>query len=212
MPALFEQYRPKKWDDIVGQERAVATMQRLMARGLGGRAVWLSGPSGSGKTSIGRLAASEVADPFFVEELDASDLTPARLREIETQSQTFGWGKGGRAYIVNEAHGMRRDTMRQLLVMLERIPSHVLWVFTTTNVGQQSLFDDCDDAGPLLSRCLPITLTKTNCQLAFAVRCREIAQAEQMDGKNLDAYMDLIKRHDYNFRAALQAVEAGEML
>ena len=78
---------------------------------------------------------------------------PARVRELENNAKTFGMGdKNGWALIINEAHGLRKDTIRQLLVTLERIPTHVCWLFTTTNAGQEALFDGID-AGPLF--CLP---------------------------------------------------------
>ena len=60
---------------------------------------------------------------------------------------------------MNEAHGLRKDVIRQMLVTLERIPSHVVWIFTTTTEGQEGLFEDYDDAAPLLSRCLPLPLS-----------------------------------------------------
>ncbi len=40
-----------------------------------------------------------------------------------------------KAVIVNESHGLRKDTIRQLLVLLERLPAHVVFVFTTTTDG-----------------------------------------------------------------------------
>ena len=151
---LHEQYRPRSWSDVVGQDKAVAKIKAVARRGLAGRAFWISGQSGTGKTTIARLIAAEVASDVCTQELDATDLTPARLREIEkSMSQYGGWGKTGRAYIVNEAHGLRKDTIRQLLVLLERLPRHVVVIFTTTNDGQESLFDDHEDAHPLLSRC-----------------------------------------------------------
>jgi len=134
---LHEQYRPRAWHEVVGQDKVIQRIEALKARSLGGRAYFLTGPSGAGKTTIGRLIASEVADELFIDEIDASDLTPATLREIERTMHTTAWGKGGRAYLINEAHGLRRDTIRQLLVLLERLPSHVVVIFTTTNDGQQ---------------------------------------------------------------------------
>ncbi len=59
---LTEQYRPKQWSEVVGQNKVIRRIQQLARRGLGGRAYWLSGGSGQGKSTIGRLIASEIAD------------------------------------------------------------------------------------------------------------------------------------------------------
>jgi len=63
-------------------------------------------------------------------------------------------GKAGWCIVVNECHGLRKDTVRALLGTLERIPDYVVWVFTT-NTGQARFFDDDSDgdAAPLVSRC-----------------------------------------------------------
>src|SRR4051794_2049193 len=108
MAPLAEQYRPRTWADVAGQDKIVNRIQALAKRGLAGRAYWISGQSGTGKTTIARLIAQEVADADLIQEVDAAGLTVAELVALEREMSVFGWGKGGRAYIVNEAHALRK--------------------------------------------------------------------------------------------------------
>ena len=213
---LFEKYRPATWAEVVGQDDTVERVTALGGRsGFGGRAFWITGASGTGKTTIARLIAAEVADPFCTVEVDAGAVTPDFIRDAERSASMYGMGaKNGRAWIVNEAHGLRGQTIRGLEVLLEPIPAHCVWIFTTTKTGEAKLFEGCEDPGPLLSRCIRLNLS-SDVETDFAARLARIAKTEKLDaglngGLRLRC-VELIRRHRGNMRAAIQAIDAEEL-
>jgi replication-associated recombination protein RarA len=208
---LTEKYRPSTLDQVIGQEKAVATLRKLRG-GFAGRAFWVSGPSGTGKTTLARIIAGSVAEPPMTVELAARDLTAERMREIVDTLGLYGWGKGGRAVIVNESHGLGRMMIERLLDALESIPAHAVWIFTTTKDGEEGLFEDQQDAGPLLSRCVKIKTTNQGFAEAFAVRAHEIAEAEGLNGVPMGEYVKLARKCKNNARAMLMAIDSGEFV
>ncbi len=103
-------------------------------------------------------------------------------------------GYGGRAFWISGASGVGKTTIAYILA------------------GQDSLFDDHEDAHPLLSRCIVLSLTNQGLPKPFAARVREITRAEGLNGRPEAEYIRLAQRHRNNFRAMLQAVESGEMM
>lgn len=213
MKSLYEKYRPTSFDEVVGQDKAIATIRRTLERGgAGGRAFWISGASGTGKTTLARIIAGTIADDWMVREYDSGDEVGSdAVNEIEASMCLCGTGKGGRAFIINESHGLRSTIVRRLLGLLERIPDHVCFIFTTTKDGQEGFAEDID-AAPLLSRCVPVALTNQGLAQTFAVRVCDIARSENLDGQPIASYVKLAQKCKNNMRAMLQAIDAGAMI
>jgi len=216
--ALFERYRPATIDDVIAQDKAKKQLALIKKRRatLGGRAWFISGKSGAGKTTLARIIAADVADPMGIEEIDAADLTAAEIeRRRRMLSQPLLGAKGGWALIVNEAHGLRADQVRRLLTLIEPeggLPSFVCIVFTTTKAGEAKLFDDLDDAGPLLSRCTRVQLEERGINAAFAKRLAEIARLEGLGEPTEAQALAVVNERRGNMRACLNDVEAGVFL
>lgn len=157
---LYRKYRPRNWDELVGQSPVVKAVKLMRSRGsLGGEAFFITGPSGVGKTSGASLLTQEIAHEDNVEEYDSTGITPAAVQEIEKSLRFRAIGeKPGRAVVLNECHALRKDTIRQWLVTLERIPNHVMWVLTTAHTGRKFLFEGID-AHPLISRCVVLRMS-----------------------------------------------------
>lgn len=154
---IAEKYRPKNFDEVVGQEKVIAAMRWYLDQSHeSGLAFLITGPSGSGKTTLADCAAEYWGiSPHDRWRIESAECDVARLRQLDSDMLYYGCGDGGRKlYVIDEIHTLTGRAADRLLSLLEKLPKHVLVVGTTTET-------DWTD-GILLSRWVRFDLQKPN--------------------------------------------------
>ncbi|MGH2627448.1 MAG: DNA polymerase III subunit gamma/tau, partial [Anaerolineales bacterium] len=156
--ALYRQWRPQTWDEIVGQEHVVRTLRNAVAAGRLGHAFLFAGPRGTGKTSTARILAKAVnclAEPparrpcgecgpcravvqgRFLDliEIDAASNTSVEdVRELRDRIH-FSPNEGrAKVYLIDEVHMLSTAAFNALLKTLEEPPAHAIFILATTEV------------------------------------------------------------------------------
>lgn len=215
---LYQAYRPTKWTEFVGNPKAIETVRRIISAPRFDRgAFWIDASgannSGVGKTTLAKLIAGELADDFFTTEYQGAKVNKSTVEDMDRSARLTTWSadKPFRVFIVNEAHAITQGAVDLFLDFLEGLPRHCVVIFTTTRRADVDLFGD-SDTGAFGSRCHRITLSNQGLAPLFAERAREIAQAENLDGRPIASYVRLVQECKNNFRAVLQRIESGVML
>jgi replication-associated recombination protein RarA len=217
MSTLYNKYHPRDWQGVCGQDKPLATIRSLLARGASGRVFWLTANAGQGKTAIANLIAHEASKDWAIEVLDAQDVTLDSLREYSHRCRCRAIDGSIHVLIVNEAHTLRRAVVDYLKTLVEspEFQANGLMICTTTisEQAQRSLFGENESGAPFLSRAHEITLNHgPELELAFALKARSVAQLESLDGRPLTDYVDLVRKCKCNLRMVYQKIEEGAML
>jgi DNA polymerase III subunit gamma/tau len=153
--ALYLRWRPRRFEDVVGQEHVTRTLRNAVKLGRPSHAYLFTGPRGTGKTSVARILYravncehAEDGDPCNTCPLCRAALDGRALDLIEIDAASTGGiadirdlrEKVGyrpnegryRLYIIDEAHEMSNAAWDALLKTLEEPPPHALFVLATT--------------------------------------------------------------------------------
>ncbi|PPE04272.1 DNA polymerase III subunit gamma/tau [Holospora curviuscula] len=161
---LARKYRPNFFKEVVGQHPFVEMIQNALTQSKIPGGILLTGTRGVGKTTLARLIAKTLTCHELAHQRSISPLEPCGLctsckscsldshldiQEIDAASHTGVEdirgllescryrslsGASYRVYIIDEVHMLSKNAFNALLKTLEEPPSHVSFIFATTEI------------------------------------------------------------------------------
>ncbi len=166
--ALYRKYRPKRFEDVIGQDHITKTLQNQIISGQIGHAYLFTGTRGTGKTSVAKIFAKSVncltpvrgsacgecenckrleqENDINIIEIDAASNNKVDdIRQIREKVKFMPVGAKYKVYIVDEVHMLSDSAFNALLKTLEEPPPYVIFILATTEVHKlpQTILSRC---------------------------------------------------------------------
>jgi DNA polymerase-3 subunit gamma/tau len=166
--ALYRKYRPKSFDEVIGQDHITKTLQNQIMSDKIGHAYLFTGSRGTGKTSVAKIFARSVnclspvhgsacgecenclrlekENDINIIEIDAASNNKVDdIREIRDKVKFMPVGAKYKVYIIDEVHMLSDSAFNALLKTLEEPPSYVIFILATTEVHKlpQTILSRC---------------------------------------------------------------------
>ena len=155
--ALYRKWRPRTFDDVVGQSHITETLKRQVQEGRLSHAYLFTGTRGTGKTSCAKILARAVncerpvdgnpcnecpacrgiedGSVMEVLELDAASNNGVdQVRALRDEAVYSPAAVRKRVYIVDEVHMLSTAAFNALLKILEEPPEHLMFILATTEL------------------------------------------------------------------------------
>ena len=155
--ALYRKWRPRTFDDVVGQSHITDTLKQQVAGGRLSHAYLFTGTRGTGKTTCAKILSRAVncqspvnGNPcnqcpaclgiengsiLDVLELDAASNNGVdQVRALRDEAVYTPAAVRKRVYIVDEVHMLSTPAFNALLKILEEPPSHLMFILATTEL------------------------------------------------------------------------------
>ena len=155
--ALYRKWRPKDFEDVVGQQHITRTLQRQVAEGKLSHAYLFTGTRGTGKTTCAKILAKAVNCEHPVDgrpcnqcpscigidngslldvlEMDAASNNGVDyIRALREEAIYPPAHVKYRVYIVDEVHMLSVSAFNALLKILEEPPAHLIFILATTEL------------------------------------------------------------------------------
>ena len=197
--AIYRDFRPDRFDQIVGQDHIVKVLKNQIAAGQTGHAYLFCGTRGTGKTTTARILAKalnckaedrsarpccecencrEVREGTFMDviEIDAASNNGVdSIRELR-ESVKYPPVKGrNKVYIIDEVHMLSPGAFNALLKTLEEPPENVVFILATTE--PQKL------PATILSRCMRLDFRRVSEEI-IAENMRKICEARDIGAES----------------------------
>ena len=167
--ALYRKYRPKTFEEVIGQDHITKTLANQILAGKISHAYLFTGTRGTGKTSIAKIFAKAVNcentqtgspcgecevckrlaqdNDINIVEIDAASNNKVDdIRELREKVKFAPIGAKYKVYIIDEVHMLSDSAFNALLKTLEEPPKYVIFILATTEVHKLP--------ATILSRCV----------------------------------------------------------
>jgi len=154
--AFALKYRPKNFDEVIGQAHVVASLKQAILKSRVHHAYLFSGPRGIGKTSLARILAKsldcekgptvspcgkciscqEISKNKSLDVIEIDGASNRGIDEIRTLRENVKLSSAHsryKIYIIDEVHMLTQEAFNALLKTLEEPPTHVKFIFATTH-------------------------------------------------------------------------------